>query len=195
MAKKKGVGKVKNFATCSFQVGDRSRISQALKKFCCNEVVWRPVKNGYRYDGEAIGLQNFIAFFWKSKQTASLAGKGAAEAKKRILREFSTSSMIGLNDDSNLKNGIHSRSNWSALDMSIDFSQPPPYMDPIPEVRLNISLTDTNPNMEAIDNHIPDDIDMHTIDSSIMDSKKHLPHHPDGDLYLHQILSHQLGKV
>ena len=93
--------------------------------------MWHSVKNGYRFDGKALGLQNFV-FFWSSKKSASLAGKGAEKAKKLILLELSMSTKVEIPVESNIlisaeivKDGHHN-SSWSETEMSIDFSQPPP---------------------------------------------------------------------
>ena len=179
MVKKKSGRKVKNFATSSFVVGDRSRISRALTKFCSNEVEWRSVKHGWRFDGEAMGMQNFIVFFWESKQTASLAGKGAVKAKNRILSELSIAGSSGLPDDWKLKDDTHQKADWSDQQMSIDFSELPPSLNPIPEVKLNPSLCVKTPNLIADGINSPDakDIFMHTVNSSNESNNKLLLHH------------------
>ena len=65
------------FAYSSFPVGARSIITKALSKLCGSSIYWIPVKNGFRFDGKARDMENFVVLFWSARKTVNLAGKGA----------------------------------------------------------------------------------------------------------------------
>ena len=95
MRRKKGKGKLKNFATSSFPVHDRTIITKALSKLCVNLVDWTPIKYGFRFVGEAEDMDNFIVSFWSSKSTVSLSGKGALSAKRWLWMELAMDTKSG----------------------------------------------------------------------------------------------------
>ena len=81
--------KAKDFATSSFWIGDRSKITKALDKLCRpRKIKWVRKKHCDRFNGLAFGMKDFIAFFWRKRQTLSFAGKGAGAAKQWIIKEL-----------------------------------------------------------------------------------------------------------
>ena len=86
--KKKQKTRTKKIAYSSFPVGTRSLITKALSKLCSVSIDRIPVKNGFRFHGEAVGMENFVVFFWISKKIIRFAGKGALSAKRWIWSEL-----------------------------------------------------------------------------------------------------------
>ena len=87
--KTKAGKKVKNFATSSFWVVDRSKITKGLGKLCRpRKIEWVRKKHCDRFHGLAFGMEDFNAFFWRKKQTVSFSGKGAGAAKQWIITEI-----------------------------------------------------------------------------------------------------------
>ena len=54
--------KVKSFATSAFKVSDKSVFTRALAKLCGHEISWTSEKHGDRFNGQATGMERFIAF-------------------------------------------------------------------------------------------------------------------------------------
>ena len=75
-SERKNGKRVKDFATSSFMVTNRTKLTRALTKLCHPRgVIWCPKKYSDRFDGKAAGMSNFIVFWWRNKKTASLAWK------------------------------------------------------------------------------------------------------------------------
>ena len=131
----------KSFAFSSFPVCDRSEISKVLLKLCVHSIDWVPIKHGFRFDGEATGMEKFVVFFWSSKKTVSFAGKGALSAKRWIWTELDMDTKIrkgknSVGKDTYIDNLDESKQKWSDMDKDIDFSKPPLWLQPIPDVVL-----------------------------------------------------------
>ena len=135
---KKDRGKTKDFATSSFVVGERSIVTKALSKLCGREIDWCPKQYGFRFDGEAVGMQNFIAFWWTSKKAVSFSGKGALKAKKWMLDELATDSKKGspwklaCSALASRETASNKRNlDWSDDHLPIDFSHPSEPLEPL----------------------------------------------------------------
>ena len=87
--KSKPSPKVKDFSTPSFWIGDRSKITKALVQLCKpRKIEWVAKKYSDRFDGKAFGMEDFIVFYWRAKETINFAGKGAGAAKNWVIKEL-----------------------------------------------------------------------------------------------------------
>ena len=87
--KSKAGSKVKDFSTSSFWIGDRSKITEGLVKLCKpRKIAWVAKKYCDRFDGKAFGMEDFIVFYWRAKETISFSGKGAVAAKNWFMKEL-----------------------------------------------------------------------------------------------------------
>ena len=80
--------KVKSFATSAFKVSDKSVFTRALAILCGHEISWISEQHGDRFNGQATGMERFVAFWWRAKGRASFSGKGAGAAKRWVLQEL-----------------------------------------------------------------------------------------------------------
>ena len=139
-------GKVKAFATSAFFVGERSKITKVLSELCGREVDWCPTEHGFKFEGEALGMKNFIVFYWKKRKTVSFSGKGAWSAKKWTLDQLAGVSDHGYPkelDGNELASSdmvsINRKLDWSDDHLPLDFTQPPEHLESLPNVSWKVS--------------------------------------------------------